>query len=268
MSTESSKQLIIKATEALKLRKNSDALKLLDQAVELTPDLAEIYSLRGIAFAQTGRAEAATESFRKATMLEPSASSFYNLAAHQFNIGDKAESLETVEESLKLDPNYPDAKTLMAIIAGVAAEPEFSANGLRLEPTALARKRRYGFGRKHLFAVLAENQEPWVYLGWLVVALSIVSIIVFKFNFPFAAPKTPDPKSELMGFKPKDSFGAFATIGFFVTMILASMIWTSLDLIDRRGRALWMIPMMICCFLFLPFIPQSLYMAIGRREGS
>jgi len=268
MSSERTRQLIEGATAAIQSGKNSDALKLLDEAVELAPDLAEVYGLRGIAFAQIGRAEAATESFRKATMLEPTAQAFYNLAVHLHNIGDKAEALETVEECLKLDANHQAAKLLLARIAGQGAEPQFSADGKPVEPTMLARKRRYGFGRKHLFAVLAENQEAWVALGWTVVGLSILSVLLVKVNFPLVPPAKPDPKDLLLGYKPINSPGAFATIGFFVTMILASMIWTSFDLIDRRGRALWMVPMMICCFLFLPFIPQSLYMAIGRKEGS
>jgi hypothetical protein len=142
----------------------------------------------------------------------------------------------------------------------------FSAEGVAIDPTYLARKRRYGYGRKHLFALLAENQEPWVALGWTIVGLAILAAILMKLYFPLEAPKNPDPKNPLLGFKPVNSLAAFGLITFFLTTILASMIWTSLDLIDRRGRALWMIPMMLCCFLFLPFIPQSLYMYVGRRD--
>src|ERR1700678_1577509 len=102
MSSESIRQTIEKASELLKTGKNSEALKALDRELETSPDNADVYGLRGIAFAQMGHAEAATESFRKATMLAPSAANFFNFAVHLHNIGDKAESLEMIEECLKL----------------------------------------------------------------------------------------------------------------------------------------------------------------------
>lgn len=266
MPSERSKQLIDQAIADIRAGKYNDALKRLDEAVESASDSAEVYDLRGIAFAQTGRAEAATESFRKATMLEPSAKSFFNLAVHLYNIGDKAESLDVANECLRLDPNNADAKLLVARIAGQGTDPQFSADGKPVDPTALAYKRRYGFGRKHLFAVLAENQEQWVALGWTVIGLSLLSAILMKVMSPFQPPSKFNSHDVLGGLRPMQSPAAFGVIAFFLTMVLSSMIWTSLDLIDRRGRALWMVPMMLCCFTCAPFLAQSFYMLVGRKD--
>ena len=268
MSSKSTRQTVEQGITALQAGKYAEALKLLDKAIEEDSKNGELYGLRAIAFAQLGRAEAATESFQKACTLDPSAKTFYNLAVHQHNIGEKAAALETAQRCLKLDNDNLEAKLLIATMSAESEQVQFSAKGVRLDPTLLARKRRYGFGRKHLFAVLAENQEPWVALGWTIVGFSIVAAILMKLYFPLVAPKHPDPKNPLLGYKPGSSFSSFALIAYFLTTILASMIWTSLDLIDRRGRALWMIPMMLCCFLFLPFIPQSLYLYAGRRDNS
>lgn len=268
MSSKSTRQTIEQGTLALQAGKYAEALRLLDIAIEAESENGELYGLRAIAFAQLGRAEAATESFQKACSLDPSAKTFYNLAVHQVNIGEKAAAVETAQRCLKIEPDNKEAKLLVATIAAESEQVQFSAKGVPLDPTLLARKRRYGFGRKHLFAVLAENQEPWVALGWTIVGFSIVAAILMKLYFPLVAPAHPDPKNPLLGYKPGKSFSSFGLIAFFLTTILASMIWTSLDLIDRRGRALWMIPMMLCCFLFLPFIPQSLYLYAGRRDNS
>jgi len=269
MSSELARQAIDQATAALKAGKNSEALRLLDTAADLFPDDASVLVLRGIAFAQVGRAEPATEFFRKATVLDPSFETLFDLAVHFHNIGDKADAIEAAQRCLKVDPANPLAQKLLATVQAEGDQLKFSVQGVLIAGTHLARKRRYGYGRKHLFAILAENQEPWVAFGWTIVALSIVAAILMKVNFPFIAPTTvrkEDFKNSFLGYKPAQSFSAFATIAFFATTILASMIWTSLDLIDRRGRALWMIPMMLCCFLFLPFIPQAFYIYVGRRE--
>jgi tetratricopeptide (TPR) repeat protein len=267
MPSEPTRQLILKAIEAIGSGKYSDALKLLDKADDIESDLPEVYELRGIAFAQTGRAEAATESFRRASTLQPSAKAFFNLAVHLYNIGEAADSLESVKKCLKLDPNNSEAKQLVARLSGQGVDPKFSAAGNVIDPTNLAYKRRYGFGRKHLFAALAENQEQWVQTGWAIVVLSIVSALLMKIVSPFHVPAKFNDHDILGGLKPIAAPYAFATIAFFLTMVLASMIWTSLDLIDRRGKALWMIPMMLCCFTCAPSVAQSLYMYIGRRDA-
>jgi len=268
MSSEPSRQSIEQAISALQSGKNSEALRLLDAAIEAAPDVAELYDLRGIAFAQSGRAEAATESFRKASTLTPTAKSLFNLAVHLYNIGDQAEALEVCKKCLNIAPDHAEAQNLIARIEGGGVDPKFSAEGQSIDPTVLAYKRRYGFGRKHLFAVLAENQEQWVALGWTIVGLSVLSGLAMKFFPPFQPPTKFNSHDVLAGLRPVASPTAFATIAFFLTSVLASMIWTSLDLIDRRGRALWMIPMMLCCFTCAPCISQSFYMWIGRREQS
>ena len=63
---DSARQLIDQAVAAIQSGNHKQALEYLDEAVQLEPESAEIYSLRGIAFANTRRGEAATESFRKA----------------------------------------------------------------------------------------------------------------------------------------------------------------------------------------------------------
>ena len=266
MPSESSRESILKAAAEIQATRYAEALTLLDKATEVDSDVAELYELQGIAFAQTGRAEAATESFRKAIALDASPRGFFNLAVHYYNIGESAAAIEAVQKCLGLDADYPEATQLVSHLRGSGPEPQFSVQGQALESTVLSRKRRYGFGRKHLFAVLAENQEQWVALGWTIVGLSILSGLLIKFVPPFQPPSQFNSKDILAGLKPLPTVSAFGTIAFFLTMVLASMFWTSLDLIDRRGRALWMIPMMLCCFTCLPFISQALYMSIGRKD--
>ena len=258
MSNDRSKTLIDSALKALKKANYEQTLTLLDQAAAEDPDNAEIFELQGVAFAKLGKGEAAGHAFKKATVLAPTAKNFYNYAIHLKEIGEKYKALEAAKQALTLDPKHQNAKILAATLAERASD-------LRIG-TKDQENSKVGLGKKHLFRDLSEHQREWVMLGWTIVGLSILATILIKFNFPFTAPVKPDFKNTMLGYKPMKSPSAFLTIGFFATMILASMIWTSVDLIDRRGRALWMVPMMICCFLFLPFVPQSLYMVAGRKD--
>ena len=273
MSGQPSLNTIESAREAVSSSKYTEALNLLDELEDSGFVDAELYLLRGISFAQVGKAEAATESLKKAAKANPSVVTFYNLAVHLSNIGESADALAVAQKCQKLAPESTGVKSLVAAIESSSDHVAFSTGGTAIVPTQLSRKRRYGFGLKHLFRLLAENQDSWVALCWTVLGLAIVAAIIVKVNFPLVAPahggaSRSDLNAPFLGYKPQNSMGAFLEIAFFLGTILASMIWTSLDLIDRRGRALWMIPMMLGCFLFLPFLPQSLYMAIGRRDSS
>jgi len=267
MSDDRVRVLIETATNALKQFKFAEALENLDEAAKVDPNCAEVYELRGIAFAEIGRGEAAIESVRKATMLAPSAKNFYNLAVLQYEIGDNGLAYDSVRAALELDPKHLSAKKLLRRIGGgKGGDPSFATAQGAVRPPQMSKRTKYGFGKKHLFEVFGEHQREWTNMGWAIVGLAIVASILIKVNFPLVAPKVPDMKNLLAGYKPANTPAAFLTIAYFVTMILASMIWTSVDLIDRRGRALWMVPMMLGCFMFIPFLPQALYMVVGRRD--
>ncbi|MDR3691219.1 MAG: tetratricopeptide repeat protein [Fimbriimonas sp.] len=264
MPNDATRLLIESALQAIQEQRYTDALSILDQAAEADAEEHQVHELRGIAFAKTGRVEASIEAFRKATSLAPTARGFYNLGVQLSESGAKAEAKQAIEKALELDPKHLSAKKLLKELTIYESG---AIGGSKSDRTSHPRTSRpYGLGKKHLFALMHEHQREWTALGWTIVGFAVVSTILVKLNFPLIAPKVPDLKNALAGYKPIRSASAFATIVFFISTILASMIWTSLDLIDRRGRVLWMIPMMLCCFLFMPFASQSLYMAIGRRD--
>ncbi len=266
MPSDRSNVLLTEAAKALKEGKPAEALAFLDRALAVDPDNAEIYELIGVSHMKLGRAEAAGEAFQRATMLSPSARTFYNLAVHLYELGEMQEAQESASEALKLNPKHAGAQLLLKKIAGPAETPQNTRTGKQTLFGNLSQNPEFGFGKKHLFQVLGEHQKEWMTLGWFVVGMAIFATILVKFNFPLQAPAKPDFKSPFMGYKPIQSVSAFATIGLFITSILGSMIWTSVDLIDRRGRALWMVPMMLCCFMFMPFLPQAFYMVAGRKD--
>ena len=195
-------------------------------------------------------------------MFEPSARSFYNLAVHLLNMGDKREALQSVEESLKLDPDHAEAQKLLEKLAGRPAPTKFNIRDKFIDVAPSTPREGYEKLR-HVFPFLRYNQGPWKALGWTIIGISIVSVILFKVWPPVQAPAKLDQHDTFMGFRPLQTPFAAFEIALFVMMILCSTIWTSMDLIDRRGRALWMVPTMIYCFLFLPFIPESNLHGIG-----
>ena len=99
MSGQPSLNTIESAREAVSSSKYTEALNLLDELEDSGFVDAELYLLRGISFAQVGKAEAATESLKKAAKANPSVVTFYNLAVHLSNIGESADALAVAQNA-------------------------------------------------------------------------------------------------------------------------------------------------------------------------
>lgn len=64
----------------------------------------------------------------------------------------------------------------------------------------------------------------------------------------------------------------FASVFVWVFSALASFAWTFVDLVDRRKRFVWLLPMFICPFTGLHALPLALYIffareTLGHSEG-
>ncbi|MEM7595237.1 MAG: protein kinase, partial [Cyanobacteria bacterium P01_A01_bin.83] len=66
-------------------------------------DLSEDYFVRGVAYCYSGDHQSAMFNFRRKTILEPTASNYYNLAAIQFTQEMYADALKSFNSCIKLD---------------------------------------------------------------------------------------------------------------------------------------------------------------------
>ena len=98
----------------LVLRRNSEALKLLDRFVARYPDSFDGHYNHGAAQALAGQYEAAVLSFRHAVRLQQSsARAHVALAESLTQIGQRAEALQSYRRALELDPANARARQLL-----------------------------------------------------------------------------------------------------------------------------------------------------------
>ena len=88
----------------------SFAIREHQEAIRLAPDLQEAYFNLGIAYAKSGDAPKALETFEKAITLKPDdADSYNNLAFACFKTGRYKEAVEAARKAIDLRPDYPEA---------------------------------------------------------------------------------------------------------------------------------------------------------------
>lgn len=84
------------------------AVEDLSEAIRLNPHNHRYYSLRGVAYYETGRYEAAIQDENKSIELKPSPPTLYNRAEAFYKTGKDREALDDLEYALKLAHEIPD----------------------------------------------------------------------------------------------------------------------------------------------------------------
>src|SRR6202012_5546398 len=88
----------------------SDALALYDAILAAKPDLAEVYSNRGVVLRDLHRFDEALQSFNKAIEINPVLGEAYNNKGHVLTeLGRLGEALATLDQALQLKPDFADA---------------------------------------------------------------------------------------------------------------------------------------------------------------
>jgi tetratricopeptide (TPR) repeat protein len=203
-------------------------------------------SLRGLSLAQSGKWEEAVPRLVRATELDlGNAQNHYNLACALIRTGDRDAARRSLEKSLELQPRYKAAQHFKDHFEGEAPPLEL--------------------GEPHTIGWIVDAGPSWTKIGWAIAAFAGVMIVVSRFLHPIGVINlTGQGMTMELNRDPASMVVAFLTI----VSIVGSFLWVTTDLIDRRGRAIWIVPMLVstfCIFSGLTAVAHALYMAIGRK---
>jgi tetratricopeptide (TPR) repeat protein len=232
-----------------------EAAEFARQTLEQIPDDPTLTMLRGLALVQAGRVDMGTSVLKMATELDPNnPEPFHNLAVALLNQGNAQEASTYAQEALRLDPEHEGAMRTLQACQAHPQEASFEAslpNSPRdnIESSAMSVRP----GPDDLPVHILHLGEAWTYVGFVLCAYCIVSFTVLIFH-PFVDEKGLRHES-----------GAIVSFFLYVTSGLAAVIWTLIDIIDRREKFVWLLPMWVCGFAALPVLPLSLYLAFRKK---
>lgn len=266
--SEQVEQFVQQAIQALNDRNFNQVIDLTAQAIAVDPGRADAHILRGIALAQTNQPDAATQAFRQAISLEPTnAKAYYNLATHQYQIGERLEALAMAREAFRLDPQHTAARDLIVTLeqeSGVGRPPDPTPGSVY--PTSAPRE---GYGAPpgtNSVAFVEKMGSSWVVVGWAIwgvylLAQIYVGFAAFDMISTILADPSKDPDAVIQAWQAKQGvLYLIANIMSWVTWLLA-VLWMVMDITNRRGNWFWMIGIVCCTFIGLP-----LYIALGRKN--
>lgn len=115
--------------------------------------------------------------------------------------------------------------------------------------------------------------QAWTRIGYAVLLLAVVSLVLGFAVHPILnlakGAAVPDgyrliAKGEGAPYLKTTPEGMVA-IFLLVFSALAGLAWTFVDIVDRRKRFVWLLPMFVCPFTGLHALPLALYIFFGRE---
>lgn len=114
----------------------------------------------------------------------------------------------------------------------------------------------------------------WTRVGYGILVLSVLAGILVFVVHPFlpAVERASAPagykaiQGKGGGFFLKASLDGVASVFLLVFSALAAMVWTFVDVVDRKKRFIWLVPMVVCPFILaLHALPLALYLIWARE---
>lgn len=122
----------------------------------------------------------------------------------------------------------------------------------------------------HSLQFVANMGKTWDAIAWVLVAVSacvfVVSLIMFlpMYTEMFRNPESMQRMSQMGGFG-----GGAASIVLQLcswAAMLGSLVWMILELSDRRGNWLWLLPYILCCCCGFHWVVLGIYLLTGRQK--
>jgi hypothetical protein len=280
-------QFLAEATQSIQAGQFQTALELANQAISLDNSNSEAYLIRGIALSQTGQPDAATDAFQESLRLNPSnPKGYFNLAVHYYQQGKKDLSLEATRQAMNLDPSHTGARELAARIEqelGLQTSPPvgspnvgsqtqenpYTQNPYGQNPYGAEYKRsdsEYYATQQNSIQFVENMGQNWVTLGYIIVLIGAINCVVSIFtmgpmiNELMQNANNPNFNPESVAFRTNPIMQLLGYAG-----ALGSLLWICMDLANRRGQWLWLLPYIISCCCGLQWLVQLIYMLTGRK---
>ncbi len=289
--------LIDRATDALNGGDAEGALAIAEEIRAGEGPNADEALIRGIALSSLGRSAPASDAFAEAMRRAPgSHKARFNAAVHEFNAGNAAGARELAAEAARLDPQHGGTRDLLGKIEATlnpgagGSSSASSASASPVEPPALSSAEYAAYARPGMPGATGggsgaeEENLPWIgRLGpaWTAIgvgililgslAFAITTALSFRYMPSLAAVNDPGA-----GFSAglrasqqvqRDPLGFVAGIvGFFTNV--ATILWTVLDLVRRRGNFVWLVGVIPLSCLSLGWIIVPIYLLAGRKGPS
>ncbi|MBX3119321.1 MAG: tetratricopeptide repeat protein [Fimbriimonadaceae bacterium] len=128
----------------------------------------------------------------------------------------------------------------------------------------------YGTRNVHSMAFIENMGKGWDGFGYILSALNIILFIVISaatYSLVMEAFQNPEAfQNRNMGFFSMEGVSPVITVLSLVSRLiqLISLIWMIMELADRRGNWLWLLPFILCCCCGLPGLIIPIYIWKGR----
>ncbi|HWD40853.1 MAG TPA: tetratricopeptide repeat protein [Fimbriimonas sp.] len=237
-------------TDLLAQAKSEEALEVAESELQSYPDDARLTMLHGIALSGVGRIDEGTAALRKATALAPTdPETFHNLAVQLLDQGDKIEAAHAARQAIKLDPNHAGALETLRKCECEPGEADFKAVGKTIEPPIGSIRTGPDDPVPHLIGL----GKAWTNGGYVLLGLCFLQALLLLIHSPYTT----------TGLR-ADNLSIFVVFAWITTGLLV-MSWMIFDVIDRKMRFVWLLPIFICGLTGLVGLPLAFYMFVGRR---
>lgn len=270
MADEQAKQFIEQATQSLQGGQFAQALELANQAVELAPENSEAHLLRAIALSQSNQPQAATDAFRQSISLNPEvAKTYFNFAVHLYSQGQKVEALSMANEAARLEPSHAGARDLILRIESESGLQAPSTPVQSGAPQTYASPQESGVrpgyeAPEHSIKFVENMGGGWLTIAWV---LSFIDLAVLAFSMLTVIPLFQKYQGDPTGMQAAMQHAIPVGLTVISWVGKGGMLgWLIVDMLDRRGNWLWVIPQVLCGFCGCGFITLPIYLLAGRKR--
>jgi hypothetical protein len=261
MPNPKSAEMVHKALAALERGEVERARVTAQAAVRADNGNAAAFSVLGVTLVREAKPEQATEAFRKAVFLAPTdARIAFNLAAHQFALGNIRQARDVVVECLKDDPAFEEGKALLKRIDEQQHEGTVE---FILPEVTLPQWEPVEGEEPHVLPFMRGMERSWTRVGWAFVAVALIAMIGLLLFQPFIM-SAVDKGAGTPPIEFKRDAGSILTIFLLVVSGIFSIVWMLVDIVDRKMRLVWLVPAVACCTCGLHGLPHALYMFMRR----
>ncbi|MBS1718434.1 MAG: tetratricopeptide repeat protein [Armatimonadetes bacterium] len=271
MSSEQIQKFINEATLSINGGQFDQAAKLAGEALALDPNCSDAMVIQAIAFSQTGRSEQATAVFRNALQVDPhNPKTHFNFAVHLYGMGLKNDALAEAQTTANLDPSHVSAANLVGQLQqelGLTTSAPPIPTMSRPEQISMPMPGFESSLRGHSMDFIAKNDGVWTFTGWF---LSLSNLVIFGVTTAMMLPFFEKVMAAAAsGSRTSPDFASPVPVGLSIIswlVILLMITWMAMDIADRRGNWIWIVPgaiCTVCCGLGWLILP--IYLLAGRR---